>query len=215
MIELQNVLPIPLKETTGGMNPESDVFNTRCLLEKGKNHLVVAPSGKGKSTFLHILYGLRKDYEGEVTLDGINIRTFNREQWSQMRQQRLALVFQDLRLFPRLTGLENCLLKTGLTQKISAVALRGMAARLGIAPILDQPCATMSYGQRQRFALLRALCQPFDFLLLDEPFSHLDEANIRAACQLIAETCREQGAGMVLVSFGQRYFFDYDAHWTL
>ncbi|MDG2417525.1 MAG: ABC transporter, partial [Saprospiraceae bacterium] len=53
------------------------------------------------------------------------------------------------------------------------------------------------------------LCQPFDFLLLDEPFSHLDEVNIKAATQLIKKECEDQGSSLILVSLGDDYFFDY------
>jgi len=81
---------------------------------------------------------------------------------------------------------------------------------LGVASILNQSCGTMSYGQRQRIAIIRALCQPFDYLLLDEPFSHLDEANVKAACALIRAVCAEQNAGYILVSLGENYFMEYD-----
>ena len=65
--KLNNLLPHPLKEQKR-LNA-SDIWETECFLEKGKKYLVTAPSGKGKSTFLHILYGLRKDYEGQVVLN--------------------------------------------------------------------------------------------------------------------------------------------------
>ena len=68
----------------------------------------------------------------------------------------------------------------------------------------------MSYGQRQRVAIIRALCQPFEFLLMDEPFSHLDDANIKIASNLIKEELKMQQAGFLLVSLGERYYFKYD-----
>ena len=68
----------------------------------------------------------------------------------------------------------------------------------------------MSYGQRQRIAIIRALCQPFDFLLLDEPFSHLDADNIQKAIDLILEICNAENAGMMLVSLGEDYGISFD-----
>jgi ABC-type lipoprotein export system ATPase subunit len=215
MIELKNVLPIPLKEMPGGISPESNTFGTPCIFEKGKNYLVVAPSGKGKSTLLHIIYGLRSDYEGFVQIDGKNIRQFQPDDWADSRQNRLAIVFQDLRLFPKLTALENILLKSELTPVVSEAEVRQWASRLGVKENLSQPASTLSYGQRQRIAIIRALCQPFDFLLLDEPFSHLDQENTRLASSLIEEVCKVRNAGFILVSLGERYMFEYDKIWIL
>jgi ABC-type lipoprotein export system ATPase subunit len=206
---LLDTLPIPLQEQS--IKGVSDIWKTNCLLEKGKNYLVTAPSGKGKSTFLHMLYGVRKDYIGQVKLDNQDINSFSLDDWSDLRKNQLSIVFQDLRLFPKLSALDNILIKATLTRIKEKTDIEAMAQRLGIANLLQQTCETLSYGQRQRVAIIRALCQPFDFLFLDEPFSHLDEANTRAAFQLIQEVCKEQKAGFVLVSLGEEYGGVYDA----
>lgn len=210
MIELQNVLPIPLKEMPNGISPNSGVYATTCTFEKGKNYLVNAASGRGKSTLLHIVYGLRNDFEGLAKVGGKDVRSFSANDWAACRQRNLSIVFQDLRLFPQLTGLENIQLKNGQTNAVSENTIQDWAERLGMTPYLQQSTATLSYGQRQRIAILRSLCQPFDLLLLDEPFSHLDEANTRRASDLISEVCKQQQAGMVMVSLGEEYFFNYD-----
>ncbi len=194
----------------GGIGANSGVFATNCLFEKGKNYLLNAASGKGKSTLLHIVYGIRSDYDGLVSIQGKDIRSFTANDWAACRQRQLSIVFQDLRLFPQLTGLENIQLKNSQTDLLSEAEIQQMAERLGMTPYLNQTAATLSYGQRQRIAILRALCQPFEVLLLDEPFSHLDEENTRLATSLIADACRKQAAGFVLVSLGEEYFFRYD-----
>ena len=205
---LENILPNPLKEQKRGH--QSDIWETTCHLEKGKKYLITAPSGKGKSTFLHILYGLRKDFSGTVTLDKNEISTISTNAWADLRKDNLAIVFQDLRLFPKLSALDNILLKSTLHTTKSASAIQEMAKQLGIEELLNQSCATLSYGQRQRVAIIRALCQPFDFLFLDEPFSHLDEANTKAAFQLIESVCAEQETGFLLVSLGEKFGRKYD-----
>lgn len=215
MITLSNLAPIPLKEMPGGIRPGSRVFATECHFEKGKNYLVAAPSGRGKSTLLHIIYGLRKDYEGEVFIDNNNTRQLTPDEWAGIRQSKLAIVFQDLRLFPQLTALDNILLKSALQPVFSEREITGMAARLGVDDTLGQPAETLSYGQRQRIAIIRALCQPFDFLLLDEPFSHLDGENIRRATLLVEEICEKQKAGKIVVSLDEPYLFGYDEKWLL
>lgn len=68
----------------------------------------------------------------------------------------------------------------------------------------------MSYGQQQRVALIRALVQPFDFILLDEPISHLDDANARVMGEIVMEEGRRQGAGIIMTSIGKHIDLDYD-----
>ena len=208
MITFKNVKPFPLIEN--GISPTSDIFNTQVEFETGKKYLVIAPSGKGKSTMLHLMYGLRSDYEGDILLDNKNIKTFNYDDWATIRQKKSAIVFQDLRLFLHLTARENIFIKKDLTDTPSVSEIELMCEQLGIAPILNQKCETLSYGQRQRVAIVRALCQPFEMLLLDELFSNLDIENIKIATDLINKACEKNNAGFILVSLGEEYFFNYD-----
>jgi ABC-type lipoprotein export system ATPase subunit len=218
MIKLHKVIPFPLLEN--GLNPASNVYNTEgVVFEANKNYLLSAASGKGKSTLIHAIYGLRNDYEGTIFLDTKNVKDYSMDDWAVIRQKKLAIVFQDLRLFLHLTARENIVLKSQLTSDKKAApsvkTLEEYAERLGIADFLDKPCATLSYGQRQRVAIIRALAQPFDYLLLDEPFSHLDKENIRIASDIINEVCRQQRAGLLLVSLGDTYLFKYDTVFQL
>ena len=73
-----------------------------------------------------------------------------------------------------------------------------MASRLGILDKLEKQCSTCSYGEQQRIAIIRSLLQPFDFLLLDEPFSHLDDENTRKAMALIEEETEARNAAIIL-----------------
>lgn len=216
MLQLSQVLPKPLIEQ--GISPNSHIFSTERSFEEGKKYLILAPSGKGKSTFLHILYGLRHDFEGNASINGRDTHTLTLDDWATIRQKQLSMMFQDLRLFLNMTVLENIQLKLDLWKRIpnpktpppSVTAWQSWAERLGVIFLLDRKAETLSYGQRQRVALLRALCQPFDFLMLDEPFSNLDQENIRIASALIEEVCEQQRAGFLLVSLGDEYFFEYD-----
>ena len=104
MIRLNSVKPAPIQDRLLHI---SEVWDTDLSFEKGKRYLISAASGKGKSTLLHVMYGLRTDYTGEIQIDKKSVHGFNLEDWAMIRQQRLSLVFQDLRLFPDLTGLEN------------------------------------------------------------------------------------------------------------
>jgi ABC-type lipoprotein export system ATPase subunit len=210
MIELKNIRPIPLIETPGGISPNSDTFGQQLTFQRHKKYLVVAPSGKGKSTLLHIIYGLRNDFEGNLVIDEQPVANFEHDDWSELRQNKLSIIFQNLRLFPELTAMENIQLKADLKNFKTAKEIQQMALQLGVEHLLEKTAKTLSYGQRQRIAIIRALCQPFDFLLLDEPFSHLDALNIKIASDLIETEVNRQNAGLILVSLGEKYHFSYD-----
>lgn len=159
---------------------------------------------------MHLLYGMRRDYQGQVLIDEQEVGKMRSAELATMRKGKLAIVFQDLRLFPQLTALENILIKNSLTKHKTADEIRQMAARLNVVDTLEQYPTTLSYGQQQRIALIRALCQPYDYLLLDEPFSHLDKANIRQAGGLIDGELKSTGAGLIMVSLGAEYGLKFD-----
>jgi len=207
-IFLEQVCPIPLLD-----HPKigkSDVWMSRCSFRKGQRYLIKAPSGRGKSSFMHLLYGLRQDYKGKVVIEEVEVGKMTMEDLASLRKTKLSIVFQDLRLFPQLNALENILIKNDLTKHKSIDEIRQMAKLLNVSNILDQSPPTLSYGQQQRIALIRALCQPFDFLLLDEPFSHLDLDNIRLARDLIDQELKATGSGLIFVSLGADYEFRFD-----
>ena len=73
----------------------------------------------------------------------------------------------------------------------------------------------MSYGQQQRVAMIRALVQPFDFLLVDEPISHLDDENSAIMGEIMMEEARRQGAGVIVTSIGKHMSLPYDKTFSL
>jgi putative ABC transport system ATP-binding protein len=122
----------------------------------------------------------------------------------------VSYIFQDFKLFPSLTVWENLVLKNELTQHKTDEAMQAMLQKVGLWAKKDQLIIELSLGQRQRIAIVRALCQPFEWLLLDEPFSHLDESNISILTTLINEELIKNNAGMILTSLGSDYLFEYD-----
>ncbi len=205
-IKLEQVMPFPLKDQD---TSSSQVWGTVQEFEGKEFVQVQAPSGKGKSTFIQLVYGNRKDYTGTAYFDGTPISKLSGKQVSVIRQQRLSIVFQDLRLFPDFTGWENLLLKLRLTDFYSQAEVEAMTSRLGVSHLLKKPCGLMSFGERQRYAIIRSLLQPFEMLLLDEPFSHLDARNSRLAAELISEECAKRNAGMLVAGLDADDFFNY------
>lgn len=182
--------------------PASEVWKSSLTFRRGEYYLVEAVSGGGKSSMCAYIYGSRDDYEGTLLFNGEDVRRMRMEQWQQLRRQSLAYLPQELDLFPELSAIENIRLKNALTGHCSEAVIEERLERLGIASRRDYPVGKMSIGQQQRVAIIRALCQPFDFILLDEPVSHLDEENNRIAAAMIMEEATRQGAGIISTSVG-------------
>ena len=164
-------MPKPLTSIHHG--PES-IWGKKIEIEPSTRILLNASSGKGKSTFTSTVFGLRNDYSGDLYFDDQNVRIFTHSKWSDFRQRRISAVFQDLQLFPKLTVKENLQLKNEITNTYRENELRELLEYLGIGTKWEQNCGLLSMGQQQRVAIIRALSQPYEWLLLDEPFSSLD-----------------------------------------
>ena len=203
-ISLQQVVPVFFE---AGKANGSQLWNQNISFNKGENIHIVAPSGSGKTSFIHFLYGLRKDYSGNILYDNNDIKNFDAEKFSTWRQQYISIIFQDLRLFTEQTVLQNLEIKRLLSPYHKESRIAAMAKRLGIESKLEKLCNTCSYGEQQRIAIIRALQQPFDFLLLDEPFSHLDENNRQLAMQLMEEEAAERNAAIILSDLKKIEYF--------
>ncbi|MCW3093837.1 MAG: transporter [Ferruginibacter sp.] len=203
-ILLERVLPVFFDIDQVG---NSQVWNKTVSFQKGENVHIIAPSGSGKTTLIHFLYGLRNDYKGQISYDKSDIRKFDAEKFSAWRMQHISIVFQDLRLFTEHTVLQNLEIKRSLLPFYPENNILSMAKRLGIDNKLHQLCKTCSYGEQQRIAIIRALQQPFDFLLLDEPFSHLDELNRQKAMELMEEESNKRNATIILADLREITYF--------
>ncbi len=186
------------------------IWNRELSFSKEEKIQLIAPSGSGKTSFIHFLYGLRKDYKGNILFNKKNIAGFDAEEIARYRSSHLSIVFQDLRLFADHTAYENIHIKKILNPFCTEDSIFEMAERLGISNKLNQPAGICSYGEQQRIAIIRALQQPFDFLILDEPFSHLDENNSKKAMALIEEEVEKRNAGIILSDLEQVEFFKED-----
>lgn len=210
-IELLHTLPLVFQ----GREPQSQIWLQDVTFQKGQTYLVEANSGTGKSSLCSYIIGYRKDYLGTIRFDGKDIRRHRVSEWTSLRKRNLSLLFQELRLFPELTAMENVQIKNGLTGFKNRKEIEAWFERLGIADKMDAKVGRMSYGQQQRVAMIRALVQPFDFLLVDEPISHLDDENGAIMGEIMMEEVRRQGAGVVVTSIGKHMSLPYDKTFCL
>lgn len=204
-ITLERVLPRVFRGSdTEEACRRSQVWLSDLTFSRGQCCLIEADSGAGKSSLCSFIYGNRRDYDGTIRFDGTDIRTFSPQKICQLRQRSLAWMPQEMRLFPELTVMENIELKNRLTGTKTSGEIMAMLEALGVAEKAGQMASRLSVGQQQRVAVVRALCQPFDFLLLDEPVSHLDPRTAAQAATLIQDEAARQGAGIIATSVGVR-----------
>lgn len=206
-LALQGVIPIPLKDKI--INRKSDIWNCSQLFTLGEYIFIQAPSGSGKTTLIHILYGLRTDFIGSVLWNSNSLSSIDAESLSVLRTNNLSVIFQDLRLFPELTAIENIEIKRQLTNTVSDDRILEWMDRLGVKHKANSLGKTLSYGEQQRIAIIRALSQPFNWLLMDEPFSHLDKANTLKAKELILEVVKQNNASLILADLDENNYFPY------
>lgn len=188
----------------------SEVWKQNIGFNKGKTYLVEADSGQGKSTFCSYVMGYRHDYEGKILFDQQDIIQYRVKEWTDVRRLHISCLFQDLRLFPELTALENVEIKNQLTQHKSKEEIVSWFERMGIADKMNTQIGLMSFGQQQRVAMIRALVQPFDFILADEPISHLDDQNAEMMGVIMMEETQAQHAGVIVTSIGKHMDLKYD-----
>lgn len=205
-LTISNLLPTYFEKSR---TQTSEIWGKDLTWAKGELIKIVAPSGSGKSSLVNFLYGMRRDFDGTIRYDQQDIRRVNQEEIAVMRKDHISIVFQDLRLFPGQTVQENLEIKRQLNPFHPAEKIREMAERLGIGNKLNSLARTCSYGEQQRVAIIRALMQPFDFLLLDEPFSHLDNNNSLRAMELMLEEAKARQASIIFADLERIEFFPF------
>lgn len=206
-ISMQHVIPDVFSPEDVG---ESQIWLKEFTFVRGRHYLVEAASGSGKSSMCSFIYRNRSDYRGSIGFDGRDAKSLTADEISDLRCHNIALLPQELRLFGQLTAIDNVRIKNRLTGYCSEKQIIEMFGRLGIADKINRPASLLSIGQMQRVALIRALCQPFDFIFLDEPVSHLDENNNRIVASLIYETAEAQNASIIATSVGNQLLLPTD-----
>ncbi len=195
---MQSIELISIRPDFFSPRADSGLWDREIAVGRGETLLVHGASGRGKTSALLFAAGARFDYQGSVLWDGQDARRLRDGERSAALKCEIALVFQDLMLIAGLTARQNIEIKRLVAPFHDAGAAQAMAERLGIGGVLGNAAKHLSRGEQQRVAIVRALVQPFDFILLDEPFSHLDAEAAREASALIEEERARRGAALVL-----------------
>jgi iron(III) transport system ATP-binding protein len=164
---------------------------------KGEVHVLLGASGSGKTTLLRAIAGLERVCEGRIALSGRVVEDAGRGGEAVPPEDRgLGFVFQDYALFPHLDVAANVAFGRGADRARAAAAL----ANVGLADLAGRLPAELSGGQQQRVALARALAVGPSVLLLDEPFSGIDERLRRALRAATLDVIRGAGVTAIFVT---------------
>ena len=155
-------------------------------VSRGEFVSIMGPSGSGKSTLLHILGALDSGFDGDVTIDGVDLRRLNNPE--QFRSRIIGFVFQSFHLLPTLTAIENVQVPM-FEMPWSAAERRERAAGLlesvGLGGRIHHLPSKLSGGERQRVAIARSLANQPSLLLADEPTGNLDSASAGTILELL------------------------------
>ena len=203
---------VELRNVTKRFGSNTVIDNINLTIPQGQMVTLLGPSGCGKTTILRLVAGLEKPSEGQIFIDGEDVTH------RSIQQRDICMVFQSYALFPHMSlgenvgyglkmlGVPRAELKARVKEALAMVDLEGFEDRF-----VDQ----ISGGQQQRVAFIRMLCQPADFMLLDEPMSHLDERNAAVMAGILLEEVRTNGTGVIVTSVGKRFEIEYDKVFSL
>ena len=205
---------VGLKKTYPGKVPTPVLFGIDLQVAAGEFLSVIGQSGSGKSTLLNILGALDVPTGGKVMIDGVDISTLTSDGLAILRSQVVGFVFQSHFLLEELTCLENAALPIAI-RKGSATAeetawITSLLVRVGLGGKLDKYPDTMSGGENQRCAIVRALANRPRIVLADEPTGNLDSRSGEEVFQLMRQMSSEIGIAFVMVTHDERLAYAAD-----
>jgi len=186
-----------------GEHPVDALAGVDFAVEKGAFVAIMGPSGSGKSTLLHLLGGLDRPSEGEVTLAGRQLSVLNDTQATLVRRHNIGFVFQFFNLLPTLTTEENVALPLvidGRNLRQYQARIDGLLALVGLQERRRHKPDELSGGEQQRVAIARALITEPAIVLADEPTGNLDSKTGTAIMELLRRSCDELGQTILVVT---------------
>ncbi len=173
-------------------------------LARGEILGLIGPNGAGKTTFINAITGFQRPTAGSVTIDGRDVTGWDA---SRIARRGLIRTFQSVRLFPRLTVLENveaAAVGNGLRRRGARRHAYSLLERFGIADRAYQDGNGLPHGQERALGIVRALAAQPRYLLLDEPAAGLNEVESDALVRSLAEVRDEFGCGLLVIEHDMR-----------
>ncbi|HJP01248.1 MAG TPA: ABC transporter ATP-binding protein [Planctomycetota bacterium] len=191
-----------------GGEPATEVLRGVDLcVEEGESVAVVGPSGSGKSTLLQLIGALARPTNGTVRIDGADLSALDDDALADLRQRAVGFVFQAHHLLPQCSALENVLVPTLAVPRsdraLAAARARDLLDTVGLGDRLDHRPGTLSGGECQRVAVVRALINEPRLLLADEPTGSLDADSAARIGALLGKLHAERGLTLIVVTHSE------------
>jgi ABC-type lipoprotein export system ATPase subunit len=197
-----------LKKTYFGKVETPVLHGIDIEIAAGEFVAIIGQSGSGKSTLLNILGALDVPTEGTVLIDGVDIATLSEDGLAALRNRVVGFVFQFHYLLDELSCLENVLtpitISKGEASKEEEAHAIALLERVGLGGQLHKHPDTMSGGQNQRCAIIRALANQPKVVLADEPTGNLDSRSGNEVFNIMREMNRENGVAFIMVTHDDR-----------
>lgn len=175
--------------------------NISFLLPAGATCSILGPSGSGKTTLLGLCAGLDRPTSGRVWLNGISLNEIGEDERARVRNRYVGFVFQNFRLIPTLTALENVIVPLELRGDRNARSHGlDLLKRVGLEERFSHLPGQLSGGEQQRIALARAFINEPLILFADEPTGNLDAETSRSVIEIMLELNKDCGTALVLVT---------------
>ena len=169
-------------------------------LEDGATCAIVGPSGSGKTTLLGLCAGLDQPSSGSVLLCGEALDDLDEDARARTRGRSVGFIFQQFRLIPTLTALENVSVPLELRGERAGTEAARLLDRVGLGDRLDHYPTQLSGGEQQRVALARAFINRPRILFADEPTGNLDAETSERVEDLLFDLNTEAGTALVVVT---------------
>jgi putative ABC transport system ATP-binding protein len=176
-------------------------------VRKGEFVAIMGPSGSGKSTLLHLLGGLDRPTDGEITLAGLRLSMLDDDRATLARRRNVGFVFQFFNLLPTLSAEENITLPLvidGHNPKAHQARLDALIAMVGLSDRRRHRPDQLSGGEQQRVAIARALVTEPAIILADEPTGNLDSRTGTAIMELLRRSCDELQQTIIVITHDPR-----------
>ncbi len=170
-------------------------------IEKGEFCVIVGPSGAGKTTVLNMLGGMDTVTDGEITVDGELVSTFNEKRLTDYRRYDVGFVFQFYNLIQNLTAKENVEIASEICR--DPLDAEETLKNVGLAERMDNFPAQLSGGEQQRVSIARAIAKNPKLLLCDEPTGALDYETGKSILKLLQDICRKQNKTVIVITHNQ------------
>lgn len=200
MIKLHNISKF---YTRVNSQPQYVLHELSLEISAGQFVAIVGPSGNGKSTLLNLIAGIDRPDQGEIWVNGCDLRKMSENRLATWRRSNMGVVFQFFQLLPTLSLLQNVMLPMDFAQTLPKLArlsrAQSLLAQFGLADAMHRLPSQVSGGQQQRAAIARAMANDPPLIVADEPTGNLDAATADEVFTVLQQLV-QQGKTLVMVT---------------